>query len=358
MNPSCTARFRQASPLTVPVSAGAEKPWIHIVPGGEHPGTVSIPAGYEVPGYGTFDEAAEVEGLTVIGAAQLESMVQRFNGEMLIDYEHFSHDPDKKTEASGWGLEVRYAADRNNLELQTDWTPTATREIKEQIYRFISPEFAGSVTYEGGTFKFFPTRLTGAGLTNRPKLTALKPVSVNRDKPTPTPTTMDYKAILLSLLGLPATATDQEIEAKRGTAATDMAQSQNRASEITTLQTKVAKLEGDVIESDLTRFAPVIEDKESAKELLVLNRDKAVKFFEAQLAKVKPGETQKSKTPIYQKNRATPPGGLELDEDEDEADEAATAKFRSIEANAHRIARERKLPFAQAFEAAKAEAGS
>ena len=320
---NCTARFRDLTPITAAPAEGG-KPWIHIAPRGEFPGTIEIPAGYDVPGYGVMESPAEVAGLTVITDENLERMVQGFSGDVLIDYEHFSHDKSKSTEAAGWGHGLRHTAARDGLEMETAWAAPARRQVSGNVYRYISPEFAGAVRYEDETFKFYPTALTGAGLTNRPQLKALRPVSANRET-TNTPT-MNHKSALCKILGLPDTASDDEITAKLAPAESEMATSQNRATQITALQTERTALQTELkalrdaaIESDIERFANVIEDKESARELLQLNRDTAVKFFTAAQAKVKAADA--GTPPIYQRNRATAPDGAKftvVDEDKNE----------------------------------------
>ena len=355
----CTARFRELKPMTV--TDGASKPWVHIAPKGEFPGTVSIPAGYDVPGYGIVEQASEVEGLTVLGAAQLESIAQRFDGDILIDYEHFSHDADKSTEAAGWGQEIRFTAARDGLELETDWAAPARAQVIDRVYRYISPEFSGSVKYEDDTFKFYPSALTGAGLTNRPKLTTLRPVSVNRNTTTPPP--MNYKSVLLGLLGLAATATDAEItSACAADKAEDAADATSKNRQIADLKAANKVLRDEAIATDLERFSDVIDDQDSAKELLQLNRATAVKFFTAAQARktadAASNPAPASRSPLYQKNRATPPDGLKHFATPDAEAEAATAKFRAIESRAQTLVLERKLPFSQAFAAAKAELGA
>lgn len=171
----CSGRNRDLTAIsTTPM------PWNHVAPRGEFPGTVEIPAGYDVPGYGVAKEDMEVEGLTVFDDRTLESMVQQFRGDVLIDADHLSHDKTQSTEALGWGQRLRYLEDRNGLEMQTAWTPPGCEKITGKIYRYLSPEFAGAVRFEAGTFKFYPSAIVGAGLTNRPKLT-LRPVSANRE---------------------------------------------------------------------------------------------------------------------------------------------------------------------------------
>ena len=344
---NCTARFRNLQPMVI---TGDEKPWVHIVPRGEFPGTVSIPAGYDVPGYGVAEDAMEVEGTTVLGDAQLQSIQSGFKPDVLIDYEHFSHDADKATAAAGWGQALRGAAGNDGLELQTDWAAPARAQVIDKVYRYISPEFSGSVKFEDDTFKFFPSALTGAGLTNRPKLTTLRPVSVNRNTPTTSPSPMNHKAELLKHLGLPDTATDAEISAAM---AKSQATSKCRDTEVADLKAHIKTLEDEAIESDMLRFGDVIDDKDSAKELLQLNRALGVKLY-TQL-QTKKAAADKVITPLFQKNRATAPDGKKFTAPDAEQ-EAATAKFRAIESRAQTLVKERNMTFSAAFDAAKAEA--
>jgi phage I-like protein len=315
---SCSGRFRDLTAL-------GEKPaaWNHMVPKGEFPGTVKIPAGYDVPGYGIAESAMEVEGLTVLGDRELESIVQRFSGDMLIDPDHLSHDKEHSTEAMGWGQQIRYMHNRaDGLEVSTEWTPLGKDKILHKIYRYISPEFAGSVRYEDGTFKFFPVALTGAGLTNRPKLRALKPVSANRE--TQTTTTMSKALTLLcGLLSIPETTPEAELESKVSAFQGDHASSKNRAAEADKMETEIKVLRDEAIDRDLEKFSDVIEDKDSAKVLLQTNREATVKFFTA--AQAKQGE--KSPAPLHQRNRATAPDGSKFSGTEDDKKDEERVKL-------------------------------
>jgi phage I-like protein len=371
----CTVRCRLSA---VPAQAGAlgggnpiPEPsadgltWIHIIPVGEFPGTVELPAGTVVPGLEKpVERDMEVEAVTVLDAAALERMVQGFDHsrDMLIDYEHFSHDRDKPTAAAGWGTQLRYCANRGDgAELGTRLAEPAKQQIRDQVYRHVSPEFSGAVVFQDGVYRFHPHALTGAGLTNRPKLKTLRPITTNRETGNHNETTpqasMNHKAELLKLLGLPDTATDDEIQAALPPSPP--------AEEITAKNREIAALKGELkilkdaaIEADLERFAPVIgeEGKENARALLSLNRELGVKLYTQLLAKLPAADGKV--VPIHQKNRATPPDGAKYFADAEKADAAASAKFRAIEARAHTLVNERSIPFAHAFELAKNEAGT
>lgn len=342
----CTAAFRELKPL-----ADKPAPWTHIATRGEFPGTVEIPAGYDVPGFGVAAEDMTVEGVTVFDDRTMESIVQRFDEEILIDADHLSHDMTQPTEAMGWGREVRYAANKEELELQTPWTPPGHEKIATQVYRYISPEFSGSVRYEGGVFKFYPSALTGAGLTNRPKLKALRPVSANRETKDQHPTMKHALTLLCGLIGAPETATEQELATKVDAFRSDLATSKNRASQADALEQEIKTLREEAVTADLERFADVIEDKESAKELLQTNRAATVKLFTAAQAKAAAGGDGVI-TPIYQKNRATAPDGKKFSDGGSGEDDKKAASMRN---RAQEIMAKEKIPFNAAFARAQAE---
>jgi phage I-like protein len=325
------------------------QPWNHIVPRGEFPGTIELPAGYDVPGYGIAKQDMEIEGTTVIGDRELESIVQRFSGDMLIDADHLSHDQEHNTEAMGWGIGLRYMANRaDGLELQTEWTHPGREKIIHKVYRKISPEFAGTVKYEDGTFKFYPIALTGAGLTNRPKLKALRPVSANRE--TNEQNKPDMKAaltLLCGLIGAPETANEQELTDKVSAFKSDIATSKNRAKQADDLEKEIKGLREESIASDLERFKDVIGDVDSAKLLLQSNREATVKLFSAQLAKK--GTTNGNPDPLFQKNRSTAPDGKKFLEGEDDQKEAKRTSLVAMVKNRE------KCDFGTAWTIAKGE---
>lgn len=343
---TCRGVFRDLSALST-----TPQTWIHIVPTGEHPGTIEVPAGYDIPGHGVAEEAMRVEGVTVLDAQTLERLVQAFDDEILIDADHLSHDLDKPTEAMGWGNELRYDARRNGLELNTRWTSPGREKIKDQVYRYISPEFDGAVRYEDNIFKFYPSALTGAGLTNRPKLKALRPVSANRTSPESTPSSTNTMntahALLCQILGIPETSTEDEVKAKAEAFTADLANSQNRAAEADALETEVKSLRAESLNRDLETFADVIDDKESATQLLQLNRDAAVKTFASMQARLTEKAAAKT-TPIFQKNRATAPDGTAFASDESATAEQAAAHVAVVK-------NREKCTFETAWQIARAE---
>ena len=117
-----------------------------------------------------------------------------------IDWEHATQHRASKGEsapAAGWikQLELRNGA----LWGLVDWTPRASAQVINREYRFLSPVF----DFDPDTTRI--ARLVSAGLTNKPNflLTAL-----NQENMEVTPVTLS--PALLTALGLPATATEEQ----------------------------------------------------------------------------------------------------------------------------------------------------
>ncbi|MEO5917369.1 MAG: phage protease [Luteolibacter sp.] len=334
---SCTGRFRDLSAFNK-----TPKPWTHIATLGEFPGTVDIPAGYDVPGYGVATEDMSVEGLTVFDKPVLESLVKGFQGGILIDADHLSHDMAQSTEALGWGQAMRYGADGKELELETEWTPPGREKITTQVYRYISPEFSGSVRYESGTFKFYPAALTGAGLTNRPKLKVLRPVSANRDPNPANPSNNKALALLCRMLGVPETTPEAELETKSTALLADIATAKGLAA---SMEAQVQALRDEALSRDLETYKEVIGDPEAAKQLLQVNRAAAIKIFDGMLVKRVPYTPPER---VFQKNRATPPDGRKFFGDSDRDETQCRALVATVQ-------NREKCNFSTAWEIAKAE---
>lgn len=143
-----------------------------------------------------------------------------------IDYDH-KLDPTKGHQAAGWIKDTDVRTD--GLYALVEWTPTAVGEIKEGKWRYISPEFVDEWTDPKG--KTHKDVLVGGGITNRPFLKDLLPINLSElvfDAPAPiTPPAVppvqdpqkekevDPKQ-LREQLGLPAEATDEELNTRLG----------------------------------------------------------------------------------------------------------------------------------------------
>jgi len=170
--------------LSATVSDGKAPEWVEL-----------IPPGPKVTGRDgrqwLFDEQAG----TLVQSSFLGRAI-----DLPIDWEHATQHRASKGEsapAAGWikQLELRSGA----LWGLVDWTPRASEQVINREYRFLSPVF----DFDPDTTRI--ARLVSAGLTNKPNflLTAL-----NQENTEVTPVTLS--PALLTALGLPATATEEQ----------------------------------------------------------------------------------------------------------------------------------------------------
>ena len=160
--------------------------WVHLVPAGTFHGR---------DGRGPYklDNAASVisESRKIAGARQ-----------MPIDYDHaidLAAPQGGSAPAAGWvkGLQAR----TDGIWGLVDWTPRAAQQLSQREYRYISPVFMH--THDGTV-----TALQRASLTNNPNLDQLTALASMETK------TMDALAIICKELGMPETASTEEILAK------------------------------------------------------------------------------------------------------------------------------------------------
>lgn len=170
--------------LSATVSDGKAPEWVELIPPGPN---VTGRDGRQW----LFDEQAG----TLVQSSFLGRAI-----DLPIDWEHATQHRASKGEsapAAGWikQLELRNGA----LWGLVDWTPRASAQVINREYRFLSPVF----DFDPDTTRI--ARLVSAGLTNKPNflLTAL-----NHENTEVTPVTLS--PALLTALGLPATATEEQ----------------------------------------------------------------------------------------------------------------------------------------------------
>ncbi|AGQ39543.1 TPA: phage protease [Mannheimia haemolytica] len=133
--------------------------------------------------------------------------------DLMIDYEHqtlYIAENGKGNPAAGWITKAEYISGEG-LFADVKWTPQATQEIKDGVYRYLSPLF---LTDGSGMV----IKVLNAALTNRPALHNLQEVVAmsSRFAPflTPKEENPKMKELLIKLFALSANATDEQITEK------------------------------------------------------------------------------------------------------------------------------------------------
>lgn len=358
-----------------------EDGWYHIIPKGEF---VHKPTGL----IQVIDESACKE---IMNRFEAEANAKNFPG-ILVDYDHFSQDTDKPSEAAGWITALDNRDD--GVWAQIRWSDKGAEAVKGGRYRLVSPVWKRTDCDSLDNGRVRPRRLDSVALTNDPNLKGLVPLS-NRSSSWEKDAELDYKLELTSLLGLPAEATDEEIKqaldekqhapagAKKKAGKADrgvknrsnhMADEpevnsltekeveeilSNREAEFETerealnnrlqsLQAQYEKLLNAQVDADLETYASVINDPQTVKEMLMQNREATVKLLKS--LKDRQSETQKAvQKPLHNRDEASLPEG--------HADESLAKKIqnRAREIMTSTRIAGRPATFHQAFNMAKGE---
>jgi len=142
-----------------------EDAWIHVTPLGE----------FEHSGAGVV-QVIDLEAVKAImeDFTQKES-VENFPG-LLVDFDHFSMDTDKPSEAAGWITALK--ADENGLWAKVRWTNKGKEAVEGGEYRLVSPVFPKpSLCEDLGGGRIRPRSLTSVALTNDPNIKGAKPLT-------------------------------------------------------------------------------------------------------------------------------------------------------------------------------------
>ena len=122
--------------------------------------------------------------LQVIDDASCKAIVERFAAEaaapnfpgILIDFDHFSLEKDKPSEAAGWITALDYRPD-SGLWAQIRWSDKGEEAVRGGRYRFISPVWRQDECAKLDDGKVRPMHLCNAGLTNDPNIGGAVPLS-------------------------------------------------------------------------------------------------------------------------------------------------------------------------------------
>lgn len=130
--------------------------------------------------------------------------------DIVFDYEHQTLSGDKAP-AAGWITALRYD-EGVGIMAKVSWTEDASRHIKAREYRYFSPVF--DVRNSDGRV----VGLHSVALTNSPKTNNLQPLVAKKEAGEAQGDTMLKK--LIAKLGLPETATEEDVLARIGELAT------------------------------------------------------------------------------------------------------------------------------------------
>lgn len=192
------------------VSLSKDACWFHTIPPiGEYPGGSITHLGKPVQ-----------DAILVVDRTAYDRIQQAFAAEqaktnwrgLLVDREHFSLDAEKSSDAMAWAKDMREYAD--GLWTQWDFTPPGRDAWENQVLVSRSPVM--ELEHLGGK-RFRPIRLESIGMTNTPHFdlsTLAAARAAENQEPNPEPTQGDSTMQkLLTMLGLPETATEDEAAA-------------------------------------------------------------------------------------------------------------------------------------------------
>lgn len=307
-------RLHIFQPLTNRSADGKFEPpadgWYHGLPMGEFPNVEKLPDG-------TVRHA-----LQIIDAKALTAMKNSFDAAaakpnfpgLLIDFDHFSDDLDKSSQAAGW-----ITAWENRLTQpstlnqpapgawwQIRWSDVGDAAVRNGRFRFLSGvfppegwEFIGRPLKNAKTIemKIRPLQLSGAGLTNKPNLKGMVPLS-NRQPASADPaddqtkTTKNRMTKLAAFLGLSAEASEDAI-------LTELTKLKNRATEaeaaLSPLNNRVTELEktnksllDGQVETDLEPLKNRLSEEEikPLRDGLLKNREGTLPIVKTMISKL------------------------------------------------------------------------
>ena len=251
---------------------------------------------FHIAPHGTFPHPTGA--LQVIDAEACDAMLGTFNEEarqpnfpgLLVDFDHFSHDPAQPTTAAGWIGALEHRDD--GLYAQIRWSDLGHQALTGGRYRLASPvwnradcdQWTAPAPDGRDVVHLRPRRLDRLALTNDPNLPGLAPLS-NRKEEVPNSasvpsafflqpsslSTMNLRTEILQGLHLPGAATDADIvEAVR-----------SQMAELESLRNRCQRLTETQAESDLERFADVITNRDVVRAQLVANRDGTLALLNA-----------------------------------------------------------------------------
>jgi len=237
----------------------------HLVPFGDFPGVMTL-NGEETKVTQRFDALAH------------QAIVKNFKPKVLVDFEHRSMSADGDTTAAAWIPSLHSRPD--GLGCPLEFTDVGDAAVKNKRIRFLSPAFdVEMIDQENKIVR--PTRLISVGLTNRPNLKTLQPLTNSAAGVA----NMAEKAGkegnmkgIIAALGLPETSDEATVlNSVKGliTAKTELDKAKVKIQE---LETAVLNKEADEF---LVKHAGRIKNKDAVKAQFVKNKADTIVTFEA-----------------------------------------------------------------------------
>lgn len=296
--------------------------WMHVCPIGEHPWT-------SADGKETVLQVIDQEACQLMARAYPLSVQ-----DSMVDREHLSMTAAGDTAAMGWGKEAQARPD--GLWVRVEWTPEGRAAVQGKAYKFNSPCFpCGGLVPLGGE-RFRVTQCGRIALTNNPNLSGQKPLTNSRVEPPANPhqhtPAMDFKAMLIKLLGLPEGATDDQIAAACSKEPSTVPAMNARISELTTqLTNSVLDQHGITDPGQRALFGPLLTNSAT--------KENALKTL-AQLKGVTAAPAA-----IHNRNgKRTPDTITQLADGKDEDEQAKTLHNRAMNYKAtHKVTYEQAL---------------
>lgn len=254
------------------------------------PARFSLPADgwYQIAKVSSVSKSLDLPGgksvriRQVITPADLAAIANRYAAapeELLVDFDHAGATATGSTRSAAWVTAVEARGD--GLWAQLRLSTSGHAALTGGDYRHFSPVLGFPVRPYAPGEEAHPVALLGGAITNQPTFKGMLPLSNRDNSSPPEPNThMDYKTLLITLLGLQASATDADIQAAADKAKGLMADGSKYADTKCRLDTLTA----EQIERDLDAKGLKGPERDTWKAALTRNRDEALPL----LATVKP----------------------------------------------------------------------
>jgi hypothetical protein len=142
-----------------------EKGWAHITPLGE----------FEHAGAGVIQVIDAEAAKAMVEDFKAKASADNFPG-LLVDFDHFSMDTDKPSEAAGWICDLRH--DSKGVWAQVRWTDKGKESVEGGVYRLVSPVFPKPSLCESlGENRIRPREIVSVALTNEPNIKGAQPLT-------------------------------------------------------------------------------------------------------------------------------------------------------------------------------------